>query len=154
MARIRPVDIFDHFNPQMRAALDEAVARALPGVEVDRRQLYLEFRRAPEWTGNFDATYEWDVGANMMWARVAYHYLGEHQTNFDNSPELENDTQHLVDASINYDYGRTRFSLFGRNLTEEDGYMIGYDVAGIWSYAAARPPRTWGIEVTHEFGGE
>lgn len=46
MARVRPVDIFDHFNPQMRAALDEAVARALPGVEVDKRQLYLEFRRA------------------------------------------------------------------------------------------------------------
>ncbi len=46
MARIRPQEIFDHLNPQIRAALDEAVARALPGVEVDRRQLYLEFRRA------------------------------------------------------------------------------------------------------------
>lgn len=114
----------------------------------------LDFRRAPEWTGNVDATYEWDVAGNTMWARVAYHYLGEHETNFDNSPELHNDAQHLVDASINYDWGKTRFSLFGRNLTEEDGYMIGYDVAGIWSYSAARPPRTWGVEVTHEFGGE
>lgn len=46
MARIKPTEIFDHFNPQLRAALDEAVARALPGVEIDRRQLYLEFRRA------------------------------------------------------------------------------------------------------------
>lgn len=46
MARIRPTETFDHFNPQMRAALDEAVERALPGVEVDRRKLYLEFRRA------------------------------------------------------------------------------------------------------------
>ena len=46
VARIRPSDIFDHLNPQMRAALDEAVARTLPGVEVDKRQLYLEFRRA------------------------------------------------------------------------------------------------------------
>ncbi len=114
----------------------------------------LDFRRAPEWTANLDATYEWDVGGNTMWARVAWHYLGEHETNFDNSPELHNDAQNLIDASINYDYGKTRFSLFGRNLTDEDGYMIGYDVASIWSYAAARPPRTWGIEVTHEFGGE
>ena len=46
MARIRPGDIFDHLNPQVRAALDEAVARTLPDVEVDKRQLYLEFRRA------------------------------------------------------------------------------------------------------------
>ena len=46
VARIRPADIFDHLNPQMRAALDEAVTRTLPGVEVDKRQLYLEFRRA------------------------------------------------------------------------------------------------------------
>jgi len=46
VARIRPVDIFEHLNPQMRAALDEAVARTLPGVVVDNRQLYLEFRRA------------------------------------------------------------------------------------------------------------
>jgi iron complex outermembrane receptor protein len=112
----------------------------------------LDFRRAPEWTANVDATYEWDVAGNTMWARVAWHYLGEHETNFDNSPELHNDAQNLVDASINYDYGKTRFSLFGRNLTDEDGYMIGYDVASIWSYSAARPPRTWGIEVTHEFG--
>ena len=114
----------------------------------------LDFRRAPKWTGNIDATYEWDVAGNKMWARVAWHYLGEHETNFDNSPELHNDAQNLIDASVNYDYGKTRFSLYGRNLTDEDGYMIGYDVAGIWSYAAARPPRTFGIEVTHEFGGK
>ncbi len=46
MARIKPIEIFDHLNIQMRAALDEAVERALPGVEVDRRKLYLEFRRS------------------------------------------------------------------------------------------------------------
>lgn len=46
MARIKPAEIFEHLNPQMRAALDEAVERTLPGVEVDRRKLYLEFRRA------------------------------------------------------------------------------------------------------------
>jgi hypothetical protein len=45
MARIRPGEILDHLNPQVRAALDEAVARTLPGVEVDKRQLYVEFRR-------------------------------------------------------------------------------------------------------------
>ena len=46
MARVRPVDLFDHFNPQLRAALDEAIAKALPDAEVDKRMLYLEFRLA------------------------------------------------------------------------------------------------------------
>jgi len=114
----------------------------------------LKLRRAPKWTGNVDATYEWPMGENMMWARVSYHHIDADYTDFTNAPELKNSAQELFDASINYDFGKTRVSVFGRNLTDEDGYMIGYDVAGIWSYAAIRPPRTWGIELTHEFGGE
>lgn len=46
MARIKPSEIFDHLTPQMRAAFDDAIDRTLPGVEVDRRKLFLEFRRA------------------------------------------------------------------------------------------------------------
>lgn len=46
MARVKPVELFDQFNPQMRAALDEAIAKALPDAEVDKRALYLEFRLA------------------------------------------------------------------------------------------------------------
>jgi hypothetical protein len=46
MARIKPIELFDNFNPQMRAALDEAIAKALPGAELDKRMLYLEFRLA------------------------------------------------------------------------------------------------------------
>lgn len=42
MARIKSAEIFDHLNLQMRAALDAAVGRALLGMEVDKRQLYLE----------------------------------------------------------------------------------------------------------------
>ena len=45
MARVKPVELFDHFNPQMRGALDEAIAKALPeGAEIDKRMFYLEFR--------------------------------------------------------------------------------------------------------------
>ncbi len=47
MARVKPVELFDHFNPQMRAAFDEAITKALPqGAEIDKRMLYLEFRLA------------------------------------------------------------------------------------------------------------
>ena len=46
MARVKPQELFDQFNPQMRAALDEAVTKLLPDAAVDRRILYLEFRLA------------------------------------------------------------------------------------------------------------
>lgn len=46
MARVRPQELFDQFNPQMRAALEEALNKLLPDAQVDRRMLYLEFRLA------------------------------------------------------------------------------------------------------------
>ena len=46
MARIKVADVFDHLSVQIRGALDEAVERTVPGVEVDRARLYREFRRA------------------------------------------------------------------------------------------------------------
>jgi iron complex outermembrane receptor protein len=114
----------------------------------------LDFRRAPDWTGTLDATYEWDMAGGTAWVRGAYHYIGSHFVNVSNSPELENDDQHLVDASINYSRNAWTFSVFGRNLTDEDGYTHGYDVAGLWSYASARPPLTYGAEVVFNFGAQ
>ena len=84
--------------------------------------------------------------------RGAYHYLGEHHVNVTNSPELENDAQHLLDASVNWEMDNVRVSVFGRNLSDEDGYTHGYDVAGLWSYAAVRAPRTIGAEIVYNFG--
>ena len=124
---------------------------ALDGSVVDLSSL--EFRRAPDVTGTLDATYEWDMAGGTAWVRGSYHYIGGHFTNVTNSPELENDGQSLVDASVNYamNNGLT-LSLFGRNLTDEDGYSHGYDVAGLWSYAAVRAPRTYGVELVYNFG--
>jgi iron complex outermembrane receptor protein len=112
----------------------------------------LEFRRAPDWSGSFDATYEWEMVGGRAWVRGAYHYIGDHYINVTNSPELKNDPQNLIDASINYSIKEFTFSVYGRNLTDEDGYIHGYDVAGLWSYAATRPPRTYGLEVVYNFG--
>jgi iron complex outermembrane receptor protein len=129
---------------------DDFNYEALDGSIVDLSDL--EFRRSPDWTGSLDATYEWDMAGGTAWIRGAYHYLGEHFVNVTNSPELENDAQHLVDASVNYSINSFTFSVFGRNLTDEDGYIHGYDVAGLWSYAATRPPLTYGLEVVYNFG--
>ena len=130
---------------------DEFQYTALDGSVVDLSAL--EFRRAPDVTGTVDATYEWDTAGGTAWVRGSYHYIGGHFTNVTNSPELENGGQSLVDASINYAMNNgLQLSLFGRNLTDEDGYSHGYDVAGLWSYAAVRAPRTYGVELVYNFG--
>ena len=43
-------------------------------------------------------------------------------------------------------------ALLGRNLTDEDGWAHGLNVSGLWAYASARAPRTWGVEVVYDFG--
>ncbi|UCG72880.1 MAG: TonB-dependent receptor [Chromatiales bacterium] len=111
----------------------------------------LEFRRAPEWTGALNAEYEWQLGPGNAWVRAGYHYIDEHEMTLLNSPQTSNDSQHLVDGSVNYGLENWTFSVYGRNLTDEDGYGIGFDVATLWTYAAPRAPRTWGAEVVYSF---
>ena len=113
---------------------------------------HLDFRRAPEITASVSGTYEWQVGEGTMMIMGGWRYLDEHEVDFANKPELHNSSQNLVDGSVNYYYRDWYFSLFGRNLTNEDGYQIGFDVAGLWSYAAPRAPRTYGFEVGFTFG--
>ena len=114
----------------------------------------LEFRRAPEFTGGLDLTYERQVGNGTGWIRGAYRYIGEHFIEQTNRAELANDGQHLLDMSINYEINGATFSLFGRNLTGEDGWAHGLNVSGLWAYASARAPRTWGAEVSYRFGAK
>ncbi len=46
MARIKMLEIVEALAQPMRGALDEAVDKALPGVQVDKAQFFREFRRA------------------------------------------------------------------------------------------------------------
>ena len=79
------------------------------------------------------------------------HMIGAHELTFLNNPNLRNAAQYLLDASISYKFNKTMISVFGRNLADENGYTIGYDVQNVWSYGAPRPPRQWGVAVTQTF---
>jgi iron complex outermembrane receptor protein len=114
----------------------------------------LEFRRAPEFTGSVDLTYELQVGPGDAWVRGAYRYVGEHFIEQSNRPELSNEAQHLVDLSVNYAINNITVSVFGKNLTNEDAWAHGLNVSGLWAYASPRAPRTWGAEVSYNFGGK
>jgi len=113
---------------------------------------HLDFRRAPEVTFSVSGDYEWQWGPGSAMLHAGVRYLDEHEVDFLNKPELHNSSQTLIDASFNYDINNWYVSVFGRNLTEEDGYQIGFDVANLWSYAAPRTPRTYGVEVGFRFG--
>lgn len=112
---------------------------------------FLKIRRAPKWTWDAGATYETSVGLGILWATGEVHYIGAHEITFLNNPNLRNPGQYLVDASLNYKWNGTSVSLFGKNLANEKGWTIGYDVQGIWSYAAPRPRRSYGIAITQTF---
>ena len=112
---------------------------------------FLKIRRAPKWTWDFGSTYETPIGPGDFWVTGEVHYIGEHEITFLNNPNLRNSGQYLIDASINYKVRNTTVSLFGTNLANEKGWTIGYDVQGIWSYAAPRPRRSYGIAITQVF---
>jgi iron complex outermembrane receptor protein len=112
---------------------------------------FLKIRRAPKWTWDIGATYEHDIGPGTFWITGAVHYIGPHEVTFLNNPNLTNGSQYLVDASINYKINNTTVSVFGKNLANEKGWTVGYDVQGVWSYGAVRPPRIWGVAITQTF---
>ncbi len=112
---------------------------------------FLKIRRAPKWTWDLGATYEHDIGPGSFWITGAVHYVGAHEITFLNNPNLRNKGQYLVDGSVNYKINNTTLSVFGKNLANEKGWTIGYDVQGVWSYAAPRPPRIWGVALTQTF---
>lgn len=111
----------------------------------------LRFRRAPKWNWTIGANYETQIGEGTLYLLGTWHYLGAHEMTFLNNPALRNDGQHLVDGSISYKINNTMVSGFVRNLLKEDGWTIGFDVQGLWSYAAPRAPRTYGVAITQTF---
>ena len=110
---------------------------------------HLDFRRAPEITASLSAMYDWSMGPGTAAIQAGWHYIDDHAVDFLNKPELNNDAQNMVNATFNYTVDNWQFSAFGHNLLDEDGYGIGFDVANLWSYAAARPPRTFGFEASY-----
>lgn len=113
---------------------------------------FLKIRRAPKWTGSLGGTYEAAIDNNASgWITGDVRYIGGHEITFLNNPNLRNGGQFLVDGSINARFNKTTVSLFGKNLANEKGWTIGYDVQNIWSYGAPRPSRTWGIAVSQSF---
>jgi iron complex outermembrane recepter protein len=72
-----------------------------------------------------------------------------------NDPRVRSDAQGLLDASltVKFDLGgaKARATIWGRNLADDRGTSAAFTVAGLWSFASAREPRTIGATVGFEF---
>jgi len=72
-----------------------------------------------------------------------------------NDPRVRTDTQNLLDASLtaNFQLASTDayLTIFGRNLLDDRGTTAAFTVAGLFSFASAREPRTYGATLGVKF---
>ncbi len=118
---------------------------------------YLHLRRAPKVNGTISPAYEWSALGGKVSAHADWHYVSSYDNTFLNSPQTANGSSNVLDATLNYQYENTSVGIYGRNLTGDESYTEGLDVArslsfaGLWSFVGVRPPRTYGLRISHKF---
>jgi iron complex outermembrane receptor protein len=130
-----------------------------PATPANKKDLsYLKLRRAPDYTATISPNYTWNLGNGTLWVQADLRFVADQELTFLNSPQSSVKAHEVIDASIGYRMNKTTFTLWGSNLTDDDSWTQAYDVGtsvtfpGLWTYAAARPPRTYGLRITHNFG--
>ncbi|MFT4613999.1 MAG: iron complex outermembrane receptor protein [Bacteroidia bacterium] len=110
---------------------------------------------APEWTVSTYVHYENIVNASIGWfARVEYNYTDEFYMAQDLDENLLNDETHLVNARVGI-FGEDRrweITAWGRNLLDEEYYIIGFDVPILSGFTAINaPPLTYGLTLNYRW---
>jgi iron complex outermembrane recepter protein len=115
-----------------------------------------ELDNAPEWTVSTFMQYEAQLTDQLGWqARLEYNYTDEFYMAQDLDENLLNEDHELVNASVSIfgDERNWEIALWGRNLFDEETFVIGFDVPVISGYAAINaPPRTYGLRIRYKFG--
>ncbi len=120
-------------------------------------------RRAPDTTAAIGASWTIPVGPGDLLLNGSYRYSSDYQTTIvgdpldlgRNDPRGLAQPRDLVDAAATYRFDaggvRWRLGIFGRNLLDNRGLNSALPVGGLFTFGAARPPRTWGGELGVEF---
>lgn len=123
----------------------------------------LTMRRAPELTWGLTSVMDFNVGEGDLSFRATYGYTDDYEAYLTNYPGSQIESSSVVDASIAYDINNWRFSVFGRNLTDEDNWTHNYPVNPVrpaaagqltgtfWHFAQRRAPREVGAELLYRF---
>jgi iron complex outermembrane receptor protein len=110
---------------------------------------------APEWTVSSFLQYDNILVDTLSWfGRLEYNYTDDYYMAQDLDENLTNDATHIVNARLGL-YGddrRWEITAWGRNLSDEESYVIGFDVPVVSGYAAITiPPRTYGVTLNYRF---
>jgi len=127
---------------------------------------------SPKFNGSLGADYTVPVGFGEVIGTVGYRYIGAYDQQISlgtltgnlvtgpvivnsNDPRVRARAQNLLDASLltRFDLAGTkaRVTIFGRNLADDRGPSAAFTVAGLWSFASAREPRTFGVSFGIDF---
>ena len=129
----------------------------------------------PKFTLSVGAQYKQPVSFGELAFNVGYRHIAEYDQQISqgpitvvgtganlinvvngNDPRVRAAAQNLVDASITTEFdthgtGKWKATLYGRNLTNDLGTSAAFTVAGLWSFASPREPRTYGVTLGYEF---
>ena len=143
-----------------------AFRRDVNGDNIPDNVSTLSLRRAPELTWSIGATYAREVGTGKLELSSQFRYVDQYATSIvPNRPiiigQVINDTRSIaearkiLDASIAYTLpvGGTemRFTIYGRNLTDNRGLSSALPVAGLFTFGSGRAPRSFGGEIMFKF---
>ncbi len=149
--------------------------QVLPGQtvrsEVDYSNVHLIYN--PKITVSANADYKVPVSFGDVHANVGYRYIASYDQQISlgpysqpggpgtlavvesNDPRVRAEPQHLLDASLRTDFFinhlKSHVTFYGRNLTNDLGPSGAFTVAGLFSFATAMEPRSYGVSVGFEY---
>ncbi len=114
----------------------------------------LDLIRAPRYTGHLEAMYSLELpDAGSVDLVAGWTYVSHYSTEARNVPIANVPATSLYDASVTYRPmdSAWRFTVYGKNLFDRNVVGGGLDVAGLFSFNAPIPPRTYGVQVGWEY---
>lgn len=114
-------------------------------------------QNSPEWTGFLGLTWHGDLAGGQLSVTPSLSYRSDYHLFDAADPVLDQDAYTLVDlAAIWTDpSGRYEVGVFGKNLTDEEYKVGGYNFAGaVYNNsidAFYGPPRTWSIKLSYHY---
>jgi len=109
---------------------------------------------SPDLTGLLSAEFFWGVGNGDGYGRLSYSYVDDIKT-MNLTPSVGDQPAYgVLDATVAYitQDGKWRFALNGKNLTDEEYLLAGYDFDSAFNYISQLgfygAPRTWSVSAT------
>jgi iron complex outermembrane recepter protein len=128
---------------------------------------------SPNITASLGADYTLQTNFGSVIANIGYRYIAPYDQQISlgaltipasptgtvivngNDPRVRSDRQGLLDASLSAKFNlggaKAKVTVFGRNLADDRGTTAAFTVAGLWSFASAREPRSFGASLGFEF---